>query len=270
MRYAKQRGAAIAKGRRDLDWLSSAPVELIAIHGKRGSGWDVLDLLLKDRRMARAWVQIERHRGAETSKPLTPFEYSGLWGAICTALSRANKEEKRRKAPNMEPLHVEKKKRADKACWLASRLVAHLGKDGPLDFLAHSLFPGKVEDPAKVEDLALRHVRDPKLNKAAVSLANTTFVELLGEFQNRAQKSVEGPPIVFRVKAKQEAAPDARPLNFIRDLHSMFFEHRFGRPMHTVIAAIANVALDLSDHRELTGDAVRRALPGRSDNKRRE
>jgi hypothetical protein len=234
-------------------WCPSAPSELIVFHGKTGFGKDVLGRLLQDPRMVRTWAQIERQRKVKTSVPLLLFTYSGLWGAILTALSRANRTEGRRKA-GKPPLHAKKRQHALKALKFASQLAAHLEKDGPLDFLAHTLFPDDVER------LALMILRDRDLNKSGVSLANTTFVELLVEFQRRAQASAQTQPIVLRVRAKKEAKKDARPITFVRELHDVFFKHRFGRPMHTAIAAIANVALDLPAHLELTGDAVRRAL----------
>jgi hypothetical protein len=213
----------------------------------------VLGRLLHDRRMVLTWVHIDRERKVKTSVPLLPFTYSGLWGAILTALSRANRAEGLRKA-GKSPLHAEKKEHALKASKFASQLAAHLEKDGPLDFLAHTLFPDDVER------LALMVIRDRDLNKSGVSLANTTFVELLVEFQRRAQASSQTQPIVLRVRAKKEAKKDVRPITFVRELHDVYFKHRFGRPMHAAIAEIANVALDLPAHLELNGDAVRRTL----------
>jgi hypothetical protein len=235
-------------------WLEGAPPELIEFHAKIRKGRDVLGRLLHDRRMVLTWVHIDRQRKVKTSVPLLPFTYSGLWGAILTALSRANRAEGLRKA-GKSPLHAEKKKHALKASKFALQLAAHIEKDGALDFLAHTLFPDGVER------LALMVLRDRNLNKVGVSLANTTFVELLVEFQRRAGEIAQTQPIVLRVRAKKEAQKDARPITFVRELHNVFFKHRFGRPMHTAIAAIANVALDLPAHLELTGDNVRRALP---------
>ena len=235
-------------------WLENAPPELIEFHAKILKGRDVLGRLLHDRRMIPTWDHIERKRKVKTSVPLSPFTYSGLWGAILTALSRANRAEELRKA-GKPSLHAERKKHALKASDFAAQLAAHLEKDGPLDFLAHTLFPDDVER------LALMVLRDRDLNKSGVALANTTFVELLVEFHRRAQASAQTQPIVLRVRAKKEAKKDVRALTFVRELHDVFFKHRFGRPMHTAIAAIANVALDLPAHLELTGDEVRRALP---------
>ena len=234
------------------EWLTNAPRELITLRSTTGSGRDELDRLLQDQRMVPTWRQIEKQQG-RIKTSLLPFTYAGLWGAILTALSRANRAEGRRKA-GKRSLHAEKKEHAVKAADFASRLIKHLEKDGPLDFLAHVLFPDKVKD------LAFRRSRDSSLHSAGMSLANTTFVELLVEFQRRARESIQTPPTVLRVRAKKEVKKDVRPLTFVRELHRMFFEHRFGRPMHTAIAAIANVALDLPAYRELTGDEVRRAV----------
>jgi hypothetical protein len=203
------------------------------------------------------WKNLHRQQqkvGMETSL-LHPFTYWSLWGAIQTALSTANRDENSRKAGKL-PRHKVAQKHATDAAKMAANLAAHLRKDGPLDFLGEELFPF----PDDVARLASIGIRDPKLNRAGVSLASTTFVELLIEFRRRAEESAQSQPIVQRVRAKKEARKDARPLTFIRELHRIFFKHRFEHPMHTVIATIANVTLELPPHLELTGEFVRRAL----------
>lgn len=202
--------------------------------------------------MAQTWGRIEKARRDEPGR--LAFTYSGLWGAIQTAFRSASRAETRRKA-GKKPLHVEKKEHALEASRFAARLAAHIGKDGALDYLSYTLFPDGIEQLARMA------IPDRNLNKAGVSLANTTFVELLAEFQRRAQESAQTQPTVLRVRAKKEAAKDARPLTFVRELHCMSFEHHLKGPMHTVIARIANVALDLTAHREITRDYVRRSLP---------
>ena len=230
-------------------WLQTAPPELVQLHGRSGGDRRaVLGRLLQDLRMARTWRQVERQ---QQKVGMDPFS---LWGAIQTALSGANREEARRKTGKLS-LRKEAQKHASKAARIASNLAGHLRKDGPLDFLAHELFP---DDVAR---LAWIGIPDRNLNKAGMSLANTTFVELLIEYQRRAEKSVQTQPIVQRVRQRKEASnKDIRPLLFVRVLHNIFFKHRFGGQSHAVMAAIANVTLELPPHLELTGDAVRRAL----------
>jgi len=228
-------------------WCPNAPTELIEFHGKTSFGGDVLGRLLRDPKMDRAWGQIERQRQISQNGSRLAFTYVGLRGMILTAYSHANRAEKRRKARHPS-LHAESRQHALEAAKMASRLAEHLSRDGPLDFLAHTLFP---ED---VERLALMGIPDRNLNKAGVALANATFVELLREFQRRALVSAQRPAIVQRVGA------DVRLVTFCRELVP-FFDHRFGRPMYSVVAAIATVALEIPAHQQVTGEDARKMIP---------
>jgi hypothetical protein len=205
----------------------------------------VLGRLLQDPRMIRAWPQIERQR-KKVAGSLLHFTYSSFWGATQTALFRANRAEKDRKA-GKPPLRQRSRKQAKDAAKMASRLVAHVTKDGPLDFLASDLFPFSNE----VVNLAWKGIRDRDLNKAGVSLANTTFGELLRAFVARARADA-APPTVLRVRA------NVRLLTFCRELYHIFFKRRFEPPMFSIIATIANVALEIPEHKQVTGEDVRK------------
>lgn len=235
-------------------FVASAPQELIDFYEASGGvRRELLGRLLRDKPMARIWARIEEIREEQFNARGSAFPYSALWGAIQTAFSRANRAERTRKN-RKKPRHITQQQHARKAAALAAKLVAHVSKDDSLNYLAHTLFPDNVER------LTGRAAPDRNLHKTKVSLAHTTLVELLNEFQKRATDSTRIEPLVKRVRARAEAHKDVRPTTFVLELDDIFFKHRVSRPMHSVIATIANVALDLPNYNKVTDDYVRKLL----------
>jgi hypothetical protein len=212
-------------------WVSSAPGELIIIHGGMGKGRDVLGQLLKDPRMNRPWRQIgkcidERREAGGMPKHQT---YDRLWNAILSSLAQTNWNSK-------PDVRADKKAKCLKIERMATQLVERI-TDSPLDVCVHHLrlWPD-VDRGDRVGDEDWTPLR-----------------ELLDKLALMARAQATTSRLVQRETARTRAN------YFIRKL-APYFIHHLGRPMNAALATIATVVLNTGASAPLTDQDVKRAL----------